>query len=637
MDTPLLQIEKITGTGSKNAASGIFTSRISLAAGDLASLVSCILVKDSAGQDAQVTARDIFEIATKKLEGAQDGVLDCLLVAKDGAVDYLKARGAVASFVHIIFFRQAAYIVKEGDEVRIFVFRGGKSHEITFGHGSGPVDLGQLYLVATSGFIKSFKPDEFLGGEVNLEEIVDGLATEVSAISDSSGLAAALVLVKGGEVLEKVVEGRKVEEKSEESKDDNESGAKGAQLDGEPRSEVENVDIANYAGEQKEEEQRVKGKGIVLRAKNLFKKIVNALVFEVRKIKSGERLAILRLRRNLVLVVAVILIILVISAGFAIKGKKDRQTAATFNEHLLAASTKLSEGDAILTLNRERARELLIGAGDEVGKALSIKPKDAKALELKAKIDAKLKDSENLSGLSFSALAEVGEPLIAFTTLGKNIVGAGSGDLFIVDSTGKLVDKIAGNSSQKSVFGFNDSVFILADDSVYKVDSSGKKNEEVAEGRSAHDIAVFVGNVYLLSTSAIYKYVPVEGGYVASSDYLQGASFDDKSRMAIDGSVWVTKGNKIFKYLKGVDQNFAISGLSSTNGQFGEIYTTADMDNLYVVDAANEALLAIGKDDGIFKKSYQAKEFGKATGLVVDEQAGKIYISVDNKILVADL
>ena len=76
MDTPLLQIEKITGTGSKNAASGIFTSRISLAAGDLASLVSCILVKDSAGQDAQVTARDIFEIATKKLEGAQDGVLD---------------------------------------------------------------------------------------------------------------------------------------------------------------------------------------------------------------------------------------------------------------------------------------------------------------------------------------------------------------------------------------------------------------------------------------------------------------------------------------------------------------------------------------------------------------------------------
>ena len=61
------------------------------------------------------------------------------------------------------------------------------------------------------------------------------------------------------------------------------------------------------------------------------------------------------------------------------------------------------------------------------------------------------------------------------------------------------------------------------------------------------------------------------------------------------------------------------------------------MDNLYVVDAANEALLAIGKDDGILKKSYQAKEFGKATGLVVDEQAGKIYISVDNKILVADL
>lgn len=636
MDTPLLQIEKITGTGSKNVSSGIFVARIPIEDGALGNLVSCILVNDPGGQDAQVTARDIFEIATKKLEGARGGALECLLAAKDGAIDYLKAQGAVASFVHLTFYKSAAYIARQGNNVKIFVARGGKSGEITFDHGSGPVEAGQLYLVATDEFVKSFDVGEFLGEEINLQELVDGLATEISAMDDSKRLAAALVLVKGDKSLEEGVGAKKVEEESVDSKSGYEPKSAGANVNRDQRSDVEKAD--SYHTQEQQQGQKVNGAGIVLGAIKLFAKANNALALEIRKIKSNERLAILRLRRNLVLVVAVILIILAISAGLAVKGKRDRQTAAAFNDHLLAASTKFSEGEAILGLNRERARELLIGAGDEVGRALSIRPKDAKALELKGKIDAKLKDSENLSGLSFSTLTTTSEPLVSLTILGKNIVGGGSVEgIFVVDFASKSADKLDGAGGAKSAFAFNDSVFTLTDDGVYKVNLANKKNEKVAESKDAFDIAVFVGNIYLLSSSAIYKYVPVEGDYVAGADYVQGESFDTGSRMAIDGSVWVTKGDKILKYLKGADQNFTIFGLSSEGGQFGEIFTTADTDNLYVIDLANKALLAIGKDDGIFKKAYQANEFGQATGLVVDEQTGKIYISVDNKILQADL
>lgn len=634
MDTPLLQIEKIIGTGSKNVASSIFVARIPIANGALGNLVSCILVDNPGGQDAQVTARDIFEIATKKLEGAQDGVLDSLLAAKDGAVDYLKAQGAVASFGHLTFYKSAAYIARQGDDVKIFVGRGGKSHEITFDHGSGPVDFGQLYLVATGEFAKSFDVGEFLGEEINLQELVDGLATEISAMDDSKRLAAALVLVKGDKILEEGDGGKKVVEESVDSKSGGEAESVGRDVVKDQRSDVEQAD-SHLALWQKG--QKVKGSGIVLGAIKLFAKVNNALALEIRKIKSNERLAILRLRRNLVLVVAVILIILAISAGFAIKGKKDKETAVAFNDYLLAASTKFSEGDAILSLNRERARELLIGAGDEVGKALAIQPKDAKALELKGKIDAKLKESESLSGLSFSTLTTTSEPLVSLTIRGKNIAGASASNIFVVDFASKSLSKLDGAGGAKSAFAFNDSVFTLTSDGVYKANLTSKKSEKVAEDKDSFDIAVFVGNIYLLSTSAIYKYVPVEGGYVASADYLLGVNFDNSSRMAIDGTVWVTKGDKILKYLKGADQNFAIAGLSSTGVQFGEIFTTADLDNLYVIDMANKALLSIGKDDGIFKKAYQANEFGRATGLVVDEQTGKIYISVDNKILQADL
>ena len=70
-----LKIEKIAGVASEHSACGVFNKKVTLADGTLGTVVSCILVKCEEEEDAQVVLRDIFELITTKLEGAEGSIL----------------------------------------------------------------------------------------------------------------------------------------------------------------------------------------------------------------------------------------------------------------------------------------------------------------------------------------------------------------------------------------------------------------------------------------------------------------------------------------------------------------------------------------------------------------------------------
>jgi len=117
---------------------------------------------------------------------------------------------------------------------------------------------------------------------------------------------------------------------------------------------------------------------------------------------------------------------------------------------------------------------------------------------------------------------------------------------------------------------------------------------EVGKVGAGSDIWVFFGNVYVLLPNSITKFIPVEGGYAEGSEYLNSPqSFSDKSHLAIDASIWVTSGSEILKFTRGDRGSFGISGLVSEVGEFSLIYTDANLQNLYVVDSTNSALLII--------------------------------------------
>ncbi|MDO8260459.1 MAG: hypothetical protein Q7T50_03100, partial [Candidatus Magasanikbacteria bacterium] len=206
-----------------------------------------------------------------------------------------------------------------------------------------------------------------------------------------------------------------------------------------------------------------------------------------------------------------------------------------------------------------------------------------------------------------------------------------------VDKDGKKVDEASDLGVISSGVTFDKNIFVLLGNKILKTTFESSKKEEVASVSGASDLGVFLGNVYILGASQINKFVPIEGGYSKGTDYLEkGEDFSANSRFAIDGSVWVTKGNEVLKYTRGKKEDFSIQGLTGTNSDFYNIYTSADIDNLYIVDHANSAVLVVGKD-GTYKKSYQSGEFTKLTSIMVDEAAGKMYITSGGKILVASL
>lgn len=594
-----LKIEKILGQAGDKSACGVFTNRISLADGSLAMIISCISVKDDAG-DLAIFIKDIFEIITKKVEGVESGILEALKVSHDACRQYIETRNLDVAFVNALFYKNACYITRYKDRVKVWVYEPEKSEEIGFEYGSGPLKANQIYLVATEKFVDTFNIGEILqSAEVDLGEVIDGLATDISAVSDQGEIGAALVMVKADEV--------SIEQ------EENEQVANGSEG---------HVEI------DQEKDQPAEGGG---KFGNFRKTILGFL----GKIDFRKALA---LRRNLLYLGLLILIVLGLSAFFKIRADHNREKLAEFNTHVASASAGYAEAVAIIDLNKIKAREILAKADSEIKAALALVPNDEKASQLASDISGKLKETESLASVSFSEIASFDNSLVSLSSLGKGQLAAvAKGQIYKVDIRSKSSEKINGIDGAKGAFVFDNSAFVLSAGKVFKVDLAGGKQEKIIEGQDGSDLAVFLGNVYIVSTSGIYKFVPIEKGYAPGVNYLEDAeTFDTTSHLAIDGTVWVTKNNQIFKYLRGKKQEFSVSGMTASLGQLGKIYTTVDSDNLYVIDVANSALLVIGKD-GVYKRAYQGAEFGKAAGLVVDEAGGKMYLAVDKKILGAGL
>ena len=211
------------------------------------------------------------------------------------------------------------------------------------------------------------------------------------------------------------------------------------------------------------------------------------------------------------------------------------------------------------------------------------------------------------------------------------------GKIFEINPADKSKDEISSPSDAISGFVFDGKGFILTDDKVIRISLVDKKSDEIINYQGASDIAVFIGNVYLLTKDQVVKFSPIEKGYADAVNYLnEKTSLTISSRMAIDGNVWLTNGQKILKLLRGENKNFEISGLTAEIGEFGIVYTNSSLDNLYVVDSKNSALSVVGKD-GVYKKVYQSGEFARASDLVVNDTEDTIYLSVGNKILEAKI
>lgn len=621
----IVTTHKITGRPTEASGCGVFTKRITLADLGVGTLVSCILVRGE-GKDLGEVMRGIFEIAEKKLEGGEGGLLAILEGTLAPAKNY--ATGVDVDLVHVFFYEEVCYIVRLGQAVCVFLFEPPKSAELNFESGSGPTRAGQLYLIATDSFFSIFDTSPLSQeAEVDLEEIVDGIATEIAGEENQSDVGAAFVAVKDVSEVSNVSEVSQEGEQREETESQRDTETQGMEekISEEPTQIPEHKLTESLAYKAREK--------LTARVIEIPKKITMSVFAEFAKIRRGDIGAV---RRNIVAVAIVIVLALVVSVSVTVYKKSESVRLAKFNQHVEGASAKYSEAVAILELNRTRAREILVEADREIKLAREIQRDDERSRKLAEDIALRLKETEVSSDVAFREVANLDDSLKSVGLTGNSLIAISGDKIYEVNlETGEASDTSSGGGARAGAV-FERAVFVIADSKITRVDLADSKIVDVSERENGLDVAVFAGNVYLLSENSIMKFVPVEGGYAQGTEYLVSAeSFSSRSHFAIDGSIWVTAGGNILKFLRGEKQDFEISGLSHV-GEFSLIYTTGGLDNLYAVDFINSALLVIGKD-GFYQKVLQSPEFSRASDLAVNELAEKLYITSGSKVLEADL
>ena len=630
MEKRKLNIQKVSGAPSKDCVCQVFTQRVILADSQGATLVSVFFVRTGNHEDLGKLLSEVFELSIQKIEegNMNEGVLSILSNAALKVVQFLEQEKVEASFLHTLFYKDALYIARHGESVKLMVFEPEGSQEIKFQEGSGRVKDNQLFLAATEKFLSIFDTAPLKSLEaIDLEDIIDGLATDISAEEDQSEIAAVFVLATA-----KAPD----EENQESSSSKDEQGVSSEDLT--QKKEIEDESI----NQDEDKMNRPDVSGPV--ARSALKTFMSKALFwlgktlvHFKKLKSGDVKAILGLRKNIALVAVVLLIVLAFSGAITIRSKFQKEKLARFATYVSSASAKFDEGKAIAELNRAKGRENFIEADKQIKLALAIFPKDDSAQKLSSEITSKLKETEQQNQLSFASIGEFSETV--------NSVNISKNTLNLVTENGvvkmNLDDKSkdtkdAGENLKLGAFFANDA-YVYSEPDLFKIDMASGAKKELFKKTEVQDMEFFIGNLYLLTKEGIAKFVPVENGFVEASNYLSGEfSTAASSRFAIDGSIWVTSGVQILNFLQTKPQSFQISGLTSPAGEFGQIYTSSGIDSLYVVDKANSALLVISKD-GVYVRAYQSPEFARAQDLAVDTEEKKLYLAVGNKILEADL
>jgi len=347
-------------------------------------------------------------------------------------------------------------------------------------------------------------------------------------------------------------------------------------------------------------------------------------------------------------VALILLLILGVSMVFGSKQRKKQEQEKKIEMVLEQVRAKKEEGEALLSLNPVKAREILkeaegILAQIEKEKIVSPKLEEVKK-ELKNSLDSVLKEYAVEAKLFFDL------ELIKKEAKGVDMVLAGE-KLVILDNQNLAVyslgvkDKkaaiLAGGEQIKDclkIATFGGKIYILTPQGVLEgrlgenerlklVVEKGKDWEEVK------DLAIFADNLYLLDKKEIWVYPASAGGFGGKRSWLKNpADFSQAEKMVIDGAIWVLKKDGgLEKYLRGSKENFGVEGLDKPFSPPLSFYTSPNEEKLYILDKGNSRVVVLEKN-GQYHSQYKNPQIANAWVLVVWEKEGKIFLLAGSKI-----
>jgi len=349
-------------------------------------------------------------------------------------------------------------------------------------------------------------------------------------------------------------------------------------------------------------------------------------------------------------VALILFLILGVSMIFGTKERKKQEKEKKIEAILDQVKAKKEEGEAILTLNPAKSREILKEAEELLKQIKEEKATSPQLEKIRQELETSL--SSVLREYQVEAKLFFDLELIKKGAVGGDFSFSG-GQLVVLDSLNLAVYAIGVADKKSTILAGGEKitnaafiatswpkVFVLGEEGIYQIKNGSlslvvKKDED---WQAIRDLETFGSNLYLLDKKNIWLYPATETGFGTKKAWLKTeVDFSDAEAMAINGAIWVLKKNGVIeKYLRGNRDNFGIIGLDKAFiGPFN-LYTGVEEEHIYILDKGNSRLVILNKN-GEYYSQYLNGEIKNTNGLVVSEKEKKIFLLSGSKIYQIEL
>lgn len=351
-------------------------------------------------------------------------------------------------------------------------------------------------------------------------------------------------------------------------------------------------------------------------------------------------------RKFYISVGVLLLVLLIISIGFGIKQNNEKERKSRYEDRLISAQHQFEESVTLFPLDENRARELFSESNSVVNTLIQEGVSDPELTKLSEEI---AKERGRILG-EYEGNTEL---FVELSLVSDGFVGsqlAGSKDSFTVINDGadriistsfetKRSEVVAGPDQvegAKTLAVYTDRVYVVKNDGVYEI---GESVEKVIDADWEGEVLAYsyAGNIYILEKGAgvIKRYTAGESGFSTGANWLSPGVEPDLSGIiswAIDGSIWLlSSSGKISRYSLGNPQVFNITGISPPLFNPKAIYTSEDLESIYILDPENSRVVVIDKE-GNYKAQYKEEKIKEAKDLAVSEEEKKIILLMGDKL-----
>ena len=548
---------------------------------------------------------EYFTLETKTLQSIKRAVETTVEKIPEAISVSLCVTVLINNILYLYIYGQGKILMKRQTKVGVLLQQ---TQENKLGSGSGYIENGDIVILETKDFIDTVPDDMLLPclEENKITEMVDAISPALH--NHQNGGAAALAFSYQEET-PAFFDGHS-----------NEQPKKTFQIK-EPFIMSQHKDVLD---KKEENEQSTIIEELPLEHTTISDEpeVMNEQHLHANTIRMTEEIPPQRKRtsgfshkRKLLLTIAlVILLVFGASVYIAITKQKQAQVDALYTLTITPAQQKYNEGQSLLDVNKNLARQDFQQSHDMLAGSESKFPANSTQQQNIIALEKKINDA--LSGVA-----------ITNAIITKQVDASVSPLLSVVS---KHTEATAFTQDSKFVYlATTDGIL-----SVTKASSIVKTLvKNTGDFKTPGGLDTYLGNFYLLDTGAgILKYVP-SGNSFSKSNYFPSGVTPDLSKaksMTIDGSIWiVTSDGQVSKYTRGKKDDFSIKNLDKPLSNASQIVTTVDDTNVYVLDNGNSRIVVFDKN-GTYVSQYSSDALQAAKAMDVLEKDKKIYILSNN-------